>query len=481
MKLITFCIVLLISLSVASQSPSTEVLEAFEAKTSTYEGKVLPYRILYPQDFDKDKKYPLHLFLHGAGERGDDNIAQLIHGADLFLKNQTQFPAIVLIPQCPLDDYWADVKINREGSQNIFTFPQVPSPTWAMRAVQSLLDQTIAETYIDTDRIYLSGLSMGGMGTYELLSTRPDVFAAATPICGAGYPSNASTWAVKTPVWIFHGEDDQVVPIMYSQLLLETLVQQEVSPRVSFYPNVTHDSWTKAFAEPDFFSWIYKQSKAKLPSEQTDPDDCTPEWLKFSEATLLGKYQSQNEELSKREDPARIIFMGDSITEGWLDTEPDFWTAHPNYVNRGISGHTTSQMVLRFRQDVIELHPKKVVILAGTNDIAGNTGETSIETIFNNIITMAELAKVHNIEVAISSVLPVYDYPWKQGLKPADIIIALNTKLEEYAKTHGHAYIDYHKEMKDQDDGMRSPLTYDGVHCTKAGYDVMQDILQSQL
>lgn len=481
MKQLATYILLLMSLNVLSQKPTPAVLAAFEAHTFDHEGKALPYRILYPKNFDLSNKYPVHLFLHGAGERGDDNEAQLAHGSKQFLENQSTYPAIVIFPQCPKEDYWADVQVQRTQSQNTFTFPKSPQPTWAMRAVQALLDQTLSKEYVDKNRIYLSGLSMGGMGTFELLSTRPDTFAAATPICGGGYPANVAKWAQKTPVWIFHGKEDQVVPILYSRLMLETLVQQQAAPRVSFYDNTNHDSWTKAFAEPDFLSWIYGQSKQEIIPTIPASDECTPEWLKFSEATLLGKYKSQNDILKKKADPDRIVFMGDSITEGWVESTPEFWEAHPHYVNRGTSGHTTPQMLIRFRQDVLDLKPQLVVLLAGTNDIAGNTGKTSPETIVNNIKTMAELAKSHQIAVAISSILPVQDYPWEPGLEPASTIYSINEELQAYAVAQGFIFIDYHSAMKNNQGGMRSSLTYDGVHCTKAGYQIMQRVLQKAL
>lgn len=487
MKLTLYFLVFLFTMNATAQTISPEVLEAFEEQTITYEGKDLPYRVLYPEDFDENKTYPLHLFLHGAGERGNDNESQLVHGSELFLEMNKKYPAIVIFPQCPKEDYWADVAITRNDTQNVFSFPKEPQATWAMGAVLSLLDSTLEHNYIDKDRVYLGGLSMGGMGTFELLNARPTTFAAATPICGAGYPANVASWAEQTPAWIFHGEVDAVVPAIYSQLMVEALVQQGISPRFSLYPNVNHDSWTNAFAEPDFFSWVYSHSKgdaidaSEKSTEKSVENDCTPEWLKFSESTLLTKYEEDNATLAATSDPDRIVFMGDSITEGWLDASPEFWSKHSNFVNRGVSGHTTPQMLLRFRKDVIDLKPKKVIILAGTNDIAGNTGATSIETVAENIITMAELASFHNIEVVLSSVLPVYDYPWKTGLEPAQKIIDLNAVLKSYAAEHNHTYIDYHLVMKDANDGMQALLSYDGVHCTNGGYEVMENVLKRNL
>lgn len=456
--------------------PSIQVLESYKARSFEHEKKQLPYRILLPKNFDPNKRYPLHLFLHGAGERGKDNKSQLIHGAALFLEKSSAYPAIVIFPQCPKDDNWADFTVERLDNQNVFTFAKNPQPTWALRAVMALLDSQLENSYIDKDRIYVGGLSMGGMGTFELLKHRPTTFAAATPICGGGHPQNTDVWAQNTPVWIFHGEDDDVVPAFYSKVIIERLLKNKIEPKITFYEGVYHDSWTPAFAEPELFPWIYKHRKDKM-TPKTSPEDCTPEWLKFSEKALLGKYAEENEAIDATIDPDRIVFMGDSITEGWKETNPNFWEENSNYINRGASGQTTPQMLIRFKEDVLNLNPKIVVILAGTNDIAGNTGKSSLQSIANNLFTMADLAKQHNIKVILASVLPVSTYPWQPEVQPASKIIELNLLIENYAIEEGHYYLDYHSRMKNDEGGMIESLSYDGVHCTKEGYNVMQELL----
>jgi lysophospholipase L1-like esterase len=147
-------------------------------------------------------------------------------------------------------------------------------------------------------------------------------------------------------------------------------------------------------------------------------------------------------------------------------------------VGRGISGQTTPQMLVRFRQDVVALQPKVVVILAGTNDIAGNTGPSTIEMIEDNMASMAEIAKANHIRVVLSSVLPVYDYPWRPGLEPAGKIVALNAWLRSYAAAHGATYLDYHSAMADERQGLKAALTYDGVHPNEAGYRVMASLAE---
>ncbi len=190
----------------------------------------------------------------------------------------------------------------------------------------------------------------------------------------------------------------------------------------------------------------------------------------------LNRFKADNQQVGlPKANEERIVFMGNSITQGWGDHFPEYFD-NPNYLNRGIGGQTTPQMLLRFRQDVIKLYPKVVVILAGTNDIAGNTGPSTLEMIEDNLYTMAELAKVHNIEVVLCAVLPVFDYPWQTGLEPAEKIIELNRRVKNYANTHGFVYADYFAPMVDERNGLKDEYTYDGVHPTRAGYEAMAPI-----
>ncbi len=179
-------------------------------------------------------------------------------------------------------------------------------------------------------------------------------------------------------------------------------------------------------------------------------------------------------------DENRVVFMGNSITIGWLNTRPEFFEGKP-YINRGISGQTTPQMLLRFRQDVINLQPKVVVILAGTNDIAGNTGPSTLEMIADNIKSMAELAHANGIKVVVSSTLPAYDYPWKPGVEPAEKIVALNKMLRSYAEANDHIYLDYFSTMVDDRNGLPKEYAEDGVHPTAAGYKLMEPLVEEAI
>jgi len=176
----------------------------------------------------------------------------------------------------------------------------------------------------------------------------------------------------------------------------------------------------------------------------------------------------------------RVVFMGNSITEGWIRTHPDYFANKP-YIARGISGQTTPQMLVRFRPDVINLKPSLVIILAGTNDIAGNTGPSTLEMIMDNLISMAELAKANNIKVILSSVLPAFDYPWKPGMEPAPKIVKLNEMIKNYADSNKIVYLDYFSAMVDERNGLKKELSGDGVHPNDAGYKIMEPLAEAAI
>ena len=230
--------------------------ENFEKKTFIYELDTLNYRILKPLDYDSKKKYPVHLFLHGAGERGNDNESQLIHGSDLFLKkvNRENYKSWVIFPQAPLNEWWG-------GHYDPYKFNYQVKISSALNLVIKFMDQFIERNDVDKNKIYVSGLSMGGMGTFSILSQRPDMFAAATPICGDGDPNSVESFAKKVPIWIFHGALDRVVHPNKSLIMAQAIIEKGGNPRVTIYENVYHDSWNNAFDEKDFLYWIHSKSK----------------------------------------------------------------------------------------------------------------------------------------------------------------------------------------------------------------------------
>lgn len=209
--------------------------------------------------------------------------------------------------------------------------------------------------------------------------------------------------------------------------------------------------------------------------QRADDDRLRNDWAS------LHRYRQANDSLRP---PAvgerRVVFIGNSIIESWARFIAQMFPGKP-YIGRGISGQTTPQMLVRFRQDVVALKPAVVVILAGTNDIAGNTGPSTLEMIEDNLMSMTELAKANGIRVVLSSVLPVYDYPWHPGLDPARKIVALNAWMKSYAARVGAVYLDYHSAMVDERLGLRSDLSRDGVHPTEAGYRVMAPLAEKAI
>ena len=197
----------------------------------------------------------------------------------------------------------------------------------------------------------------------------------------------------------------------------------------------------------------------------------------------LKKYEQSNSELKKINDPNRVVFMGNSITEGWSNFDKDFFINNP-FVNRGISGQTTPQMLIRFIPDVVNLNPKAVVILAGINDIAENTGPITLENIAENIISMAEIAKANGIKVLICTTLPAIDFPWSPGMEPGPKVIKLNSILKVYCDSNDITYVDYFSAMSDEKGGLKVPeytTADDLVHPNLAGYKVMEKIILKAL
>jgi predicted peptidase len=230
-------------------------------------GKTLPYRLLKPQDYDPKLKYPLVLFLHGAGERGTDNEKQLIHGVPEFAKeaNRKRYPCFLVAPQCPPKDTWVKVDWRAETHQ------QSAEPSEPMRLTLELIDALRKELPIDARRIYVTGLSMGGYGTWDVLARRPELFAAGVPICGGGDESTAATIA-KIPIWVFHGAKDPAVKVERSRRMVEALKKADGHPKYTEYPDEGHASWVPAYKSPELLAWLFDQKRATAEDEKpTDP------------------------------------------------------------------------------------------------------------------------------------------------------------------------------------------------------------------
>lgn len=207
--------------------------------------------------------------------------------------------------------------------------------------------------------------------------------------------------------------------------------------------------------------------------ENNKKEDFSDDWA------ALSKYKKQNDSLnapSKGE--KRVVFLGSSIFEFWKEKDPQYFSNHP-YIDRGISGQISPQLLIRFRQDVINLKPKAVIILAGSNDLAGNRGHVSNETVLDNIKSMAELAQKNKIKVILCKYLPIYEYPWNKSLKGvAEQIISLNNAIVSYANANRFIVLDYWTPLKDERNGQKAELTEDGVHPNLAGYKVMETVTE---
>jgi len=232
----------------------------FQPKEFIYKGDTLHYRVLFPENYDKSKKYPLVLFLHGSGERGNDNKKQLVHGGSLFSnsRNRHNFPAIVLFPQCPANQSWVSIKDKSDGK---FTFIVAKEPAKPLYLAEKLVESYKKTEAVNSKQIYIIGMSLGAMGTYDLICRNPNLFAAAIPICGAVDVDRLKK-VRKMPIRIYNGDIDNNVSPDYSRNAFIEL-KADGSEKVEHieYPGIGHDSWTKAFAEPDFLKWLFSQQK----------------------------------------------------------------------------------------------------------------------------------------------------------------------------------------------------------------------------
>lgn len=224
-------------------------------------GLRMPYRLLEPSDLSSRAKYPLVILLHGSGERGDDNEKQLVYGVERFARpeSRAQYPCFVLVPQCPTDldnqsIFWTGER------EKVHLLKLTPEPAAPIRTALELLFMVQGKYPVDLDRVYITGISMGGFATWEALIRYPQNFAAGVPVCGGGDVSYADRFK-HVPVWAFHGAEDPIVPVTYSQSMIETLKQTGGHPRYTEYPGVGHNSWDPAYAEPELLSWLFAQKR----------------------------------------------------------------------------------------------------------------------------------------------------------------------------------------------------------------------------
>jgi predicted peptidase len=257
-------VALLLSPLAPAQPPESrpDMDKLLDKLTFTRDKASLPYRLLKPDGYDNDGKerYPLVVFLHGIGERGTDNKRQLRNGVEEFVKDSTRkkHPCFLVVPQCPPDKLWSEV--TPAGTRR--NLPLAQSPTEPAALVLELIDAVCKEYRIDADRIYLTGLSQGGYGTWDLIARRPALFAAAMPVCGGGDPAQAEKLA-KLPIWAFHGDQDPLVPVERSRDMIAAIRRAGGEPKYTEYKGVGHDSWTQTYRNDEVLDWLFEQKKRK--------------------------------------------------------------------------------------------------------------------------------------------------------------------------------------------------------------------------
>jgi predicted peptidase len=252
-----FLSALLAAVGLTASARAADLDKLLETHVFTQGKASLPYRLMKPADYDGTKAYPLVIFLHGAGERGRDNKAQLVHGIRDFASDEARkkHPCFLLVPQCPPEPRrWVEV----DWSARSHTMPKEPSEP--ARLVLAVIDQLRKDHRIDEKRIYLTGLSMGGYGTWDLIARRPDLFAAGLPVCGGGDPATAEKLA-KVPIWAFHGDKDTVVRPERSREMIAAIEKAGGKPKYTEYKGVGHDSWTRTYANKEVLDWLFAQKK----------------------------------------------------------------------------------------------------------------------------------------------------------------------------------------------------------------------------
>jgi acetyl esterase/lipase/lysophospholipase L1-like esterase len=360
----------------------------------------------------------------------------------------------------------------------------------------SYLRKHASEFNIDPERIGIIGFSAGGTVTAGVtLQGKGDSRADFVAPVYAYIPSSLANETIPEnapPMFIVAASDDQLGLAPHSVSLYTKWLEAKKPVEMHLYAQGGHgfgmrtqdypsDSWIERYGE-----WLESQGLLQRRDAKINPKEVLRQKKEREENfkndwANLGRFRKENEKLGPpKPGENRVVFMGNSITAGWSRLHPEFFASKP-YINRGISGQTTPQMLIRFQQDVVHLNPKIVVILAGINDIAQNTGPTTPEAIMDNISGMALLAKAHGIKVIVSSVLPAYDFPWRPGLEPAGKVVALNNMIREFAEKNNVYYLDYYPALVDSRQGMKKQYANDEVHPTLEGYKVMEPLVEKAI
>ena len=480
-------VTLLFTLTVAAHF-SPAIVRAADYEAHSFKGSnggVIPYRLLAPQTIATNQKYPLVLLLHGADGNGTNNTAQLIHGAAMYRVPSIaqQFPCFVVVPQCPPNRDWVYM------STRVKHDPQPLAPSAAMRLVIELLHQLPEEHPIDLQRIYVTGMSMGGFGAWDILTRLPNQFAAVVPICGGGDETTAAR-AARVPVWAFHSSDDGVVPVQRARNMIAALRAAGGTPRYTEYTGFGHGCYGQAYREPDLLPWMFSQRLGQPATFQpATVTNTPPATLKFPEptTTLAGAgpirpapwyralwYQKHLAwSQSAAADQGAVVFAGDGLMQSWLDQlAPSF----PNLktANRGLNGDTSRSLGYRLNDDVLALHPRAVVLLVGTNDLEL---QGPPETTASNLNGILNALKNYNpkLPVILCRVLPS---DASKG-RPVDQILRLNTLLTNVAKNYPQVtLVDTWTPFADTTGNARASYFIDRLHLNLAGYEKWAAILR---
>ncbi len=362
----------------------------------------------------------------------------------------------------------------------------------------SYVRKNAAEFGLNPNRIGFMGFSAGGSVTLSVVyncnnENRPNFIAAIYPWIGE---LGNKVPEQKTPAFIVVANDDNLKLVPQSLKTFDRWEKANQPVELHVYGHGGHgfgadknygstDGWTKAFVDwlggegflwPEnpqgFYSRMTYKDMQRMQSMQAD--------LLKTDWANTNRYNNENKELSSKAVMNQVVFYGNSITENWKRFDKDFFEKN-QFVGRGISGQTTSQMLVRFRQDVVNLKPSAVVFLAGTNDIAENTGPISVENIFGNIVSMVEIARANNIKPILCSVLPVFQYSWNKAVKPVEKISKLNQMMKDYAEKNNLSYVDYYSPFVDEKGGFPQKYSPDGVHPNLEGYKIMEKIVGDEI
>lgn len=467
------------------------------ATTSSSMQKKINAVVITPDGYDKNGKYPVVYLLHGFS----DNYTKWINTVPRLKNICDQYKFIIVCPDGGYSSWYMDSPEK----------PDYKYETYISKELIAFIDSNYA-TIKDRSGRAITGLSMGGFGALYNAIKHQDVYGAVGSMSGgvdlrpfsksfgidqilgdsAKYPqrwvgnSIVDLLPLLKPsslsITIDEGTTDFFLDVnntLHSQLLKNN-IDHDYCIRPGGH---TWEFWSNAVNyQMLFFSRFFKKNEDEKAAENFANLQKYYDNLLHTDWSWISKYQDVNADLLPPvAGEKRIVFMGNSITENWYNLDSTFFKDN-DYVGRGIGGQVSSQMLVRFREDVINLKPVAVVIEAGTNDIAQNRGPISLENIFGNIVSMAELAKASGITPIIGSILPATDFSWHRGLEPAQKIVKLNAMLKGYADKNRIIYIDYWSAIVNDKDGLKPELSQDGlVHPNLAGYKVMEPLVQAAI